>query len=385
MANMEISPKGYHPSILSDNTQIHKYLCARCKYIMIDVSQSECGHRFCKLCIEHIKSNNEYCELCKDDPDAEEIDFASINIYPDRLIAKELDNQQVACNLCPHTCLLKEYKSHLLKCPGNITNSTCGNTGDESGAIKKIKLQFETALEKIYRDEKTRENAIIVLMRDIEKLSISTDFMQTTIKEFQDRIEFLENDNKTLKESINGTRNEIKIKDATIAEINIKMTALELTSYNGSFIWKIGDIAKLRQDAISGRTPSIYSIPFYTSKTGYKMCGRIYLNGDGMGKGSHVSLFFVIMRGHYDAMHSWPFKQKVTFIFLDQNGKEHVIDAFRPDGTSTSFKRPTTEMNIASGCPLFLPLVQLESPIHGYVKDNVAFIKIIVSLEDLVD
>jgi len=44
------------------------------------------------------------------------------------------------------------------------------------------------------------------------------------------------------------------------------------------------------------------------------MCARLYLNGDGMGKGTHVSLFFVIMRGAYDALLKWPFRQKVCYI-----------------------------------------------------------------------
>lgn len=50
---------------------------------------------------------------------------------------------------------------------------------------------------------------------------------------------------------------------------------------------------------------------FYTSKYGYKMCLRIYLNGDGTGRGSHLSLFFVVMRGQSDALLKWPFNQKV--------------------------------------------------------------------------
>lgn len=113
------------------------------------------------------------------------------------------------------------------------------------------------------------------------------------------------------------------------------------------------------------------------------MCARIYLNGDGMGKGTHVSLFFVIMRGQYDALLKWPFRQKVTLMFIDQNNREHVVDAFRPDPTSSSFKRPTTEMNIASGCPLLMSLSQLDSVTNAYVKDNAAYVKIIVSTDDL--
>jgi len=35
-------------------------------------------------------------------------------------------------------------------------------------------------------------------------------------------------------------------------------------------------------------------------------------------------------------------------------------------------------MNIASGCPLFLSLTQLDNPANGYVKDDTAFLKIVV-------
>ena len=74
---------------------------------------------------------------------------------------------------------------------------------------------------------------------------------------------------------------------------------------------------------------------------------------------------------------------QVTLMFIDQNGREHVVDAFRPDPTSSSFKRPTSEMNIASGCPLLMPLTTLDTQNNAYVKDNTAFIKIIVNCEDL--
>lgn len=61
--------------------------------------------------------------------------------------------------------------------------------------------------------------------------------------------------------------------------------------------------------------PHPYSPPnpaaFYTSRYGYKMCLRVYLNGDGTGRGTHLSLFFVVMKGPNDALLRWPFNQKV--------------------------------------------------------------------------
>ena len=57
--------------------------------------------------------------------------------------------------------------------------------------------------------------------------------------------------------------------------------------------------------------PPVPPAAFYTSRYGYKMCLRIYLNGDGTGRGTHLSLFFVVMKGPNDALLRWPFNQKV--------------------------------------------------------------------------
>lgn len=76
-----------------------------------------------------------------------------------------------------------------------------------------------------------------------------------------------------------------------------------------------------------------------------------------------------------------PFLQ-VTLMLLDQSNREHIIDAFRPDITSSSFQRPVSEMNIASGCPLFCPLSKLEGK-NSYIRDDTIFIKAIVDLTGL--
>ena len=42
------------------------------------------------------------------------------------------------------------------------------------------------------------------------------------------------------------------------------------------------------------------------------------------------------------------------------------------------FRRPTSDMNIASGCPLFCQLSQIDQAVPAYVKDDTMFLKIIV-------
>lgn len=170
--------------------------------------------------------------------------------------------------------------------------------------------------------------------------------------------------------------------DAQCAEMALRLQVIETANYSGVLMWKIRDYSKRKQEAKAGKTLSLYSQPFYTGQFGYKMCARVYLNGDGLGKGTHLSVFFVVQRGEYDALLPWPFRQKVTLMLLDQDtGTRHAVDSFKPDVSSSSFKRPETEMNVGSGCPLFVSHVLLETP--TYLKDDTIFIKVVVDLEGL--
>ena len=173
----------------------------------------------------------------------------------------------------------------------------------------------------------------------------------------------------------------LALRNVMLTDLDESVRQQEVSSHDGILLWKITEFAKKRQDAVSGQQTSFYSPCFFTSRYGYKMCARIYLNGDGIGRGTHVSAFFVVMRGEYDALLRWPFRQKVTFMLLDRNNVEHVIDSSRPDPNSSSFQRPRRETNIASGCPTFCPLSELND--HAYVRDDTMFLKVIVDTTDL--
>eukprot|EP00061_Rhincodon_typus_P011552 g36651.t1 len=178
----------------------------------------------------------------------------------------------------------------------------------------------------------------------------------------------------------------LSVHEVRLAETDLRFQLLETASYNGRLIWKIRDYTRRKQEAVSAKTLSLYSQPFYSSPFGYKMCARVYLNGDGMGKGTHLSLFFVVMRGEYDPLLPWPFRQKVTLTLLDQGpAKDHVSDTFKPDPNSSSFHRPQTEMNVASGCPLFVTQTVLENETHHYIKDDTIFIKVTVDISDFLE
>lgn len=222
-------------------------------------------------------------------------------------------------------------------------------------------------------EEKLRvfENIVAVLNKEVEAshLALAASIHQSQL----DRERIL-----SLEQRVMELQQTLAQKDQVLGKLEQSLRLMEEASFDGTFVWKITNVTRRCHESACGRTVSLFSPAFYTAKYGYKLCLRLYLNGDGTGKRTHLSLFIVIMRGEYDALLPWPFRNKVTFMLLDQNNREHAIDAFRPDLSSASFQRPQSETNVASGCPLFFPLNKLQSPKHAYVKDDTMFLKCIV-------
>ena len=243
--------------------------------------------------------------------------------------------------------------------------------GDEGGLPSTENTRRLTNLENRTADHEVllveNNRTIEEARRDMGNVKRQLDTNQESVRRQERRIESIEHT--------------LALRNVTLADLEEYVRQQEFSSYDGQLLWKISDYARRRNDAVTGQQVSFYSPCFFTSRYGYKMCARLYLNGDGMGRGTHISVFFVVMRGQYDALLRWPFRQKVTFMLLDQDNVEHVIDAFRPDPSSSSFQRPRRETNIASGCPMFCSLAELNN--HAYMRDDTMFLKIIVDTSDL--
>ena len=70
-----------------------------------------------------------------------------------------------------------------------------------------------------------------------------------------------------------------------------------IDSYSGILMWTIVGYQEKRENAINGTTTALCSPHFYSAQFGYKMCAKIYLNGNGSGKMTHLSLFIAVMQG----------------------------------------------------------------------------------------
>jgi hypothetical protein len=149
---------------------------------------------------------------------------------------------------------------------------------------------------------------------------------------------------------------------------------------DGTYLWRITNIHELFRNAKNSPQPIYVTSPsFYTSKYGYKLSLRLYLNGDKLARDTYVSLYITVMFGDYDSLLQWPFSYPITLCLYDRSSKhDHVVHTLTPDITSPCFERPRMIANKSGGIPEFCPLWKVFSKEFGYVRQDEMFIKAFV-------
>ncbi len=155
----------------------------------------------------------------------------------------------------------------------------------------------------------------------------------------------------------------------------------EARSYctNGTFVWRITNFKQQFESARNAEEEiALFSQPFYTSQYGYKLRLKTYLNGRDRGKGTHLSLYLIIMKGEYDALLDWPFDQKITFNLLDQSEqRKHKTHQLSPNrslpNVKAVFNRPSLKENLGIGNPSFVSHEVIDQ--NEYIKDDTIFVK----------
>ena len=328
----------------------------------------------CTKCDWHGTLNN-YGIHFKEMHEAEEkiCPFENIGCRNFNSLNESLDNH-LRTDMKTHLKLLKDAYDNLGQLYNRQENMKLeiGNKGEN--------FLSENEIRKSLTELQEKANLIDFIKSDLNQSITNQEILSRKQCELEEKLRIAEEKNFNLEKNL-------ILSQSQIISLENDIFNLRNVTYNGSLVWKLSHVREKMQEAISGRQPSCYSPPFYTSQYGYKMCARIYLNGDGIGRNTHISLFFVLMKGEYDSLLKWPFRQKVTLMLLDQSheNKENAVDAFKPDPNSNSFKRPVSDMNIASGVPKFFPLQNLKSQDHEYIKDDCIIIKIIVDTRDMVD
>ena len=239
----------------------------------------------------------------------------------------------------------------------------------------------------------------VALIKKVDEMSSNLKIVSETVNALKKEVEILKDEPGQLQIPILGVGGKLKrdveelkskvgnIQDKnqdlskSIADMDLKVQLQENKTLNGQLIWKIDKVDFRMVQARSGKVVVLHSAPCYTKQYEYKYCTRLYLQGDGMGRSTHVSLFFVVMKSEYDQLLTWPMQKRITFELINHaNEAESVIESFVSNPRSSSFQRPTNNMNVASGCPMFISIEKFLT--GGFIVDNAAYIKTTVQEVD---
>ena len=180
-----------------------------------------------------------------------------------------------------------------------------------------------------------------------------------------------------LKKDINLLNSKVtNIEDENL-ELKKVVVNMESKTLNGELLWKIDKLDFRMAQAKLGKVTALHSAPCYTKQYEYKYCVRLYLQGDGEGRGTHISIFFVVMKSEFDELLRWPMRKQVIIQLVNlRNEADSVIETFFSNTRLSSFQRPTENMNVAVEYPRLISIEQFLN--RGFVKDNSTFIKVTV-------
>ncbi|XP_020892264.1 TNF receptor-associated factor 3 isoform X2 [Exaiptasia diaphana] len=319
MASNAELPSGYDYEFVVQVPE--DYICSICHLAMLKPVQTRCGHRFCKGCLDAALQRKRKCPLDNEF-------LTSKQIFEDKATERQILSLKIKCpNHCDWQGEMRDVKTHDEKCPLAIVPCSYVSIGCKFKAPRR-------SLSDHYKNKLA------------DHLELTTQQLLTL------RVE----------------------------NINLKKQVLELKASNYTYTWKISDFSQQLQFAKEqDHGIKLYSEPFYTHKYEYKLKLRLNPYGDGAGKGTHVSVFMIIMQGEYDAILTWPFNWKHKFTLLDQKpdpSKRKNIDHgyINPDTSMDSFQRPTTDENLGYGYPEFVSHEIIKT--ENYVVDGAVFIKL---------
>lgn len=120
------------------------------------------------------------------------------------------------------------------------------------------------------------------------------------------------------------------------------------------------------------------SPPFYTSLYGYRMAVRVFANGDGEGRDTHMSVCAPILEGKYDSGLQWPFIGSITFTLLNQlEDKNHYSH------TTTLNTEHKAIVGVDWGKPKFIlqsKLAHDKAKNTEYLKDDTLYFRVSVDV-----
>lgn len=319
----------------------------------------------------------------------EKCDFADILCVNDcgakfqrRFLQKHLDKdclkKIIACAFCDDRFLREEKKSHLEDCMK--VPLPCPNKCDKALTVTRDELDKHI-------EQDCPRTKIVCQFEDIgcphkcSREKLAKHYKNGIIEHVRILYDLVMKEGLRLDQHQEALQEHSSILETQQAQIN----DMERTS-RSQLIWRIDEFSRKMKEAKSGNTTTLFSPPFNTSKHGYRLCASVCLNGDGKGKGTHISAFVSILKGAYDNLLKWPFSYRVTFYLLDQNSdmsmRKHIKFSIKPNPCADNepfLGQPKMEKNASFGGAKFAKHEDCESSM--YVKNDTIFLKVAIDCD----
>ena len=163
-----------------------------------------------------------------------------------------------------------------------------------------------------------------------------------------------------------------QVQELTVANSTLRMkvdeqskTIARLNEESSSFVWRVTGFWEILRQAKNECNKRIKSVPFYAGRQGYKLRLCIEPDGNQSLRNRYLSVYILLMKGSFDSMLPWPFRQKVTFTLIDQNdqlssGSNVVITSLN---VTFSTERPVAdEVDESQGITRFISHQNLSEP-----------------------
>ncbi len=322
-------------------------------------------HLMCRKCCFSLNEPNS--EICPEH---------KTPVFDDRSTARSICSMQVKCPAnetfkvkCPWRGQYKEVTGHLDDCafiPGSARVTM------QNVMLKAAGRRYEQQLEE--HNQKTALQICQIKRESDNRIKTMETMFGQMFNDLMQKCDQQANSLDNL--SLKLLKQQMTSSAATAVEDEIP------PCFNGKLLWPVKDYSvkrTLTESSFGQR--DLESPPFYTSERGYKMRMRLYPNGDGSGRGSHISIYFQILPGPFDELLEWPFKEKVTLQVLGFDGAEHKGYSFQPDPQSCSFRRPQHRPNIAMGDATIISHKELKD--GGYLRKDTLFVQVDIGSKEL--
>lgn len=301
--------------------------CPVCLLVLRDPAQATCcGYSFCGTCIERVQASKGACPTCSQ---------AVFMVFPDKRLQRSLKPFQVRCTHAKQGCKwvgeLGDLEAHFHSdCPYEVVNCDFHYAGCATRLPRKD-----------------------VPSHVAENLTLHFTLLGVHGQKTEQRIAQLERENSELKTSLGRIQPYVPQ-----FPINIVMTDFSRRS-RADEVWM--------------------SEPFYTHPFGYKMRLKVYPNGAGLTKGTHVAVYGFLVRGEFDDHLPWPLRAHVAIRMLNQianQSHQELTITFSESRDPKLVGRVLGNSELATmgrGNNSFLPITELDldaSKGRQYLKDD---------------